>query len=79
MHNPAHPGEVLRELMGNTSVNALATRLDVDPTTLLSLLNGRFGISAPIALRLEAAFGRTAEMWMNIQSQFDRGQARQIV
>lgn len=72
MHNPAHPGEVLRELMGNTRVTAFAAHLGVNRSTL-----SRLRISAPMALRLEAALGTTAEMWMNIQSQFDLWQARQ--
>ncbi len=77
MHNPVHPGEVLKELMGDMEVTAFAARIGVDRTTLSRLLNGRAGISAPMALRLEAALGTTAEMWMNIQSQFDLWHARQ--
>jgi len=79
MHNPAHPGEVLRELMGDTTVKALAARLKVDRASLSNLLNGCDGASASMALRLEMAFGTSAEMWMNIQSQFDLWQERRLL
>ena len=77
MHSPAHPGEVLKEYMGETEVTAFATRLGVDRTTLSRLLNGRAGISAPMALKLESALGTSAEMWMNMQAGFDLWSARQ--
>jgi addiction module HigA family antidote len=76
MHNPAHPGEILKELIGEIEVTAFATRLGVDRTTLSRLLNGHAGISATMALKLEHALGTTAEMWMNMQSQYDLWKAR---
>ncbi len=78
MHNPAHPGEVLKELMGDTEVTAFAARLGVDRTTLSRLLNGRAGISAFMALKLEAALHTSAEMWMTMQAHHDLWQARQL-
>ena len=77
MHNPAHPGEVLREYMGDAEVTAFAGRIGVDRTTLSRLLNSRAGISAPMALKLEAALGTSAEMWMNMQAVYDLWVARQ--
>ncbi len=71
MHNPAHPGEVLKELMGDAEVTAFAARLQVDRTTLSRLLNGHAGVSAAMALKLEAALGTTAEMWMNMQAKYN--------
>ncbi len=41
MHNPAHPGEILREYMGDMSVTGLAAHLGVTRVTLSRLLNGR--------------------------------------
>jgi addiction module HigA family antidote len=76
MHNPAHPGEVLKEYMGDAEVTAFAGRIGADRTTLSRLLNGRAGISAPMALRLEAALGTSAEMWMNMQAVYDLWAAR---
>ena len=74
MHNPPHPGEVLRDLcltpLGLTVTQA-AQALDVSRKTLSAILNGRAGISPEMAVRLSLAFGTTAESWMNQQVQFD--------
>ena len=78
MHNPPHPGEVLRELclkpLGLTVTEA-ATALGVSRKTLSSILNGRSGISAEMAVRLSLAFGTTAESWLNQQLQYDLSRA----
>jgi len=74
MHNPPHPGEILRELclkpLGLTVTQA-ASALGVSRKTLSSILNGRAGISPEMAVRLSLAFGTTAESWMNQQVQYD--------
>jgi antitoxin HigA-1 len=74
MHNPPHPGEVLRELclepMG-LSVTEAADALGVSRKTLSTILNGRAGISPEMAIRLSKAFGTSPESWLNQQQQFD--------
>jgi addiction module HigA family antidote len=74
MHNPPHPGEVLRELclkpLGLTVTKA-AEALGVSRKTLSGILNGRAGISPEMAVRLSLAFETTAESWMNQQVQYD--------
>ena len=75
MHNPPHPGLVLREYLGKTAVSAAAAHLRVTRVTLSRVLNGKAGISASMALRLAAALGTTPELWMNMQSQYDLWQA----
>ena len=74
MHNPPHPGEILRELclkpLGLTVTQAAAA-LGVSRKTLSGILNGRAGISPEMAVRLSLAFGTTAESWMNQQVQYD--------
>jgi antitoxin HigA-1 len=78
MHNPPHPGEVLRELcltpLGLTVTEA-ARALDVSRKTLSSILNGRAGISAEMAVRLSIAFNTTPESWLKQQVQYDLWQA----
>jgi addiction module HigA family antidote len=80
MHNPPHPGEILRELclepLGLTITDA-ATALGVSRKTLSSILNGRAGISPEMALRLSIAFDTTPESWLSQQSQYDLWVARQ--
>jgi addiction module HigA family antidote len=71
MHNPPHPGLVLREYLGEVSVSAAAAQLKVTRVTLSRLLNGKAGISATMALRLAAALGTSPEIWMNMQSEYD--------
>ena len=71
MHNPPHPGLVLREYLGDMSVSAAAAHLHVTRVTLSRVLNGKAGISAAMALRLAAAWGTSPEFWTNMQAQFD--------
>ena len=74
MHNPPHPGEVLRELCLEPlglSVSEAAKALGVSRKTLSAILNGRAGISPEMAVRLSIAFGTSAESWLNQQTQYD--------
>ena len=53
MHNPAHPGEVLRKyLPEDVSVTEAAHRLGITRQALSAFFNGRAGVSAEMALRL---------------------------
>ena len=78
MHNPPHPGEILRELclvpLG-LSVTDTAKALGVSRKTRSSVLNGRAGISPEMAVRLSIAFDTSAESWLNQQVQYDLWQA----
>ena len=68
MHNPPHPGEVLKELClrpKGLSVTKVARALRVSRKTLSAILNGRAGISPEMAVRLSIAFDTTAESWLN--------------
>lgn len=74
MHNPPHPGEVLRSLciepLGITVTDA-AKALGISRKTLSAILNGRAGISPEMAIRLSKAFDTSAESWLNQQIQYD--------
>lgn len=78
MHNPAHPGEVLREYLGDISVTEAAAKLNVGRVALSRILNGASGISADMALRLEVALGTSAEMWAEMQAKYDLWQVSQL-
>ena len=74
MHNPPHPGEVLKTLCLdplNLSVTHAAQALGVSRKTLSAIVNGRAGISPEMAVRLSIAFNTTAESWLNQQLQYD--------
>ncbi|MGA7521818.1 MAG: HigA family addiction module antitoxin [Acidobacteriaceae bacterium] len=71
MHNPPHPGKVLREYLGTMEVAEAAKRLEVSCTTLSRLLNGRAGISADMSLRLADALGTHPAFWSGLQMDYD--------
>jgi len=80
MHNPPHPGEVIKALCLEPlgiSVTAAAKGLGVSRKTLSALLNGRAGVSPEMAIRLSIAFDTSAESWLNQQSQYDLWNAEQ--
>jgi len=80
MHNPPHPGEIIKALglepLGITVTQA-AEALGVSRKTLSAILNGRAGISPEMAVRLSIAFGTSAESWLNQQTQYDLWHAEQ--
>lgn len=58
MHNPAHPGAVLREwIPENITITQAARELQISRVTLSKVLNGKAGITASMALRLSAWLG----------------------
>jgi addiction module HigA family antidote len=79
MHNPPHPGEVIRELcikpLGLT-VTETAAALGISRKALSELLNGHTGISPEMAIRLSIAFDTTPESWLTQQMQYDLWELR---
>jgi addiction module HigA family antidote len=80
MHNPPHPGEVLKKLclepLGLTITGA-AKGLGVSRKTVSAIINGKSGISPEMAVRLSIAFNTSSESWLNQQLQYDLWQAEQ--
>lgn len=76
MHNPPHPGEVLREWLTGISVTAAAKHLGVTRVALSRVLNGSAGISADMDLRLSRALGTTPGSWYGMQADYDLWQAK---
>lgn len=82
MHNPPHPGEIIREFCVeplNLTITDAAKALGVTRKTLSTLLNGRAGVSPEMAIRLSRVFGRTPEGWLRLQLQFDLWKAEQSI
>ena len=82
MHNPPHPGEIIREFCVdplNLTVTEAARSLGVSRKTFSALLNGHAGISPEMALRLAKVFGRSPEGWLKLQLQYDLWKTRQNV
>lgn len=80
MKSPPHPGFSVRqdclEPLGLT-VTKGAKVLGVTRQALNNLVNGRAGISPEMAIRLDKAFGGTAEGWLALQTAFDLALARE--
>lgn len=79
MKNPPHPGSVVRHACLDAldlSVSDAALLLGVSRQALSNVVNGRANISAEMAIRLEKAFGSTADTWLRMQMAYDLAQAR---
>ena len=81
LHNPAHPGEVLKELwlepLGLTLTQA-ALRLGVTRKTISKIVNGHGAVTPEMALRLELVFGTSAQAWMNMQTAYHLSQLSRL-
>lgn len=81
MRNPAHPVEVLRELVlepMSLTITDVAKHLNVSRKTLSKVLNGRAAVTPEMALRLELAFKRpSADHWLRLQNAYDLWVSRQ--
>ena len=72
MYNPPHPGEVIREYLGEMTVSAAAEHLGVSRVTFSRVLNGKAAVSPEMAVRLAAAFGTSSpEVWLRMQAKYD--------
>ena len=78
MHNPPHPGEVLREYLGDMTVTEVAAHLGVSRVTLQRVVTGAAAISPDMAYRLGTAFGTSPEFWAGMQLQYDLHQAGKV-
>jgi addiction module HigA family antidote len=74
MHNPPHPGEVLKELYIkplHLTIAEIAKGIGVTRKSLSELVNGKYGVSPDMAVRLSKAFSTTPESWLTLQQQYD--------
>ncbi|HVJ06461.1 MAG TPA: HigA family addiction module antitoxin [Candidatus Saccharimonadales bacterium] len=72
LFDPAHPGEVLRDYLGEMTITEAATRLGVDRSYLSRILNGRAGVSMAMSARLSAVLGTSPNFWWKMQRQYDQ-------
>ncbi len=76
MHNPAHPGAVLREWLAAISVTAAAKPLRVSRPSLSKVLDEKGRISPDMDLRLSKALGTSQGFWYRMQAQWAMAQAK---
>jgi len=53
------------------SMNQMSRDIAVPPNRISEIINGKRGITADTALRLERYFGIEAQFWLNLQSEYD--------
>ena len=78
MKNPVHPGKIIRHdclVPLGLTVTAAAKALRVSRQALNNLLNGKAGVTPEMAIRLEKAFGGTADTWLRMQMNYDLARA----
>lgn len=75
MHNPAHPGEILKELViepMELTITDVSEHLNISRKTLSKVLNARGSITPEMAMRLELAFKKpSADHWLRLQNAYD--------
>jgi addiction module HigA family antidote len=79
MYNPPHPGRIVRQECLEElklTVTEAAKVLGVTRQTLNNLVNEKAAISPEMAIRLEKAFGSTADTWLCMQAAHDLAQTR---
>lgn len=76
---PVHPGDILlHDFMEPLDLSAyrLAKNLGVSVPTVNEIVRRRRAVTAGMALRLSRYFGTSAELWQNLQAQYDLELAR---
>ena len=70
---PIHPGEILADELEELGISAtaLSRALDVPTNRITQIINGQRAITAETALRLGRWFGTSAELWLNLQKQYE--------
>lgn len=71
MHNPASPGELLKEFMGDLTATRLAEHIGVARATISRILNGRTTITTDLSIRLGEALSLSPDFFSKAQLQYD--------
>lgn len=82
MHDPPHPGEMLKEeflIPLSLSITEMSKKLDVTRQTLSDLINKKRSVSIEMAFKLSKALNTSPEMWLNMQMQYDIANAKKHI
>ena len=71
MHNPASPGELLKEFLGKRTATELAEHIGVARATVSRVLNGRTSISMDLSIRIGEALALSPDFFSKAQLQYD--------
>jgi len=71
MHNPASPGELLREFLGKRTATELADHIGVARATISRILNGRSAVTMDLSIRLGEALRLSPDFFSKAQLQYE--------
>jgi addiction module HigA family antidote len=71
MHNPASPGELLKEFLGDITATQLAEHIGVARATNSRILNGRTAVTVDLSIRLGEALSLSPDFFSKAQLQYD--------
>jgi addiction module HigA family antidote len=71
MHNPASPGELLKEFLGDITATELAAHIGVTRATISRILNGRTAVTIDLSIRLGQALALSPDFFSKAQLQYD--------
>ena len=71
MHNPASPGELLKEFLGDITATRLADHIGVARATISRILNGRTTVTMDLSIRLGEALALSPDFFSKAQLQYD--------
>jgi addiction module HigA family antidote len=73
-----HPGEMIKDELKELGMTQkqLATETGIKPSVLSETINGKRNVSLSVAVALEKTLGIPADVWMNLQTQYDLDTAR---
>ncbi|MGA2049451.1 MAG: HigA family addiction module antitoxin [Terracidiphilus sp.] len=71
MHNPASPGELLKEFLGTITATELAEHIGVARATISRILNGRSAVTVDLSIRLGQALALSPDFFSKAQLQYD--------
>lgn len=71
---PTHPGELIRDELEarGLSQSRLAAQIGVSPSLLNEVINGKRAVNTEMALLLEAALGIEVDLWLGLQSEYNK-------
>jgi len=71
MHNPASPGELLKEFLGKRTATELADHIGVARATISRILNGRSAVTMDLSIRLGEALRLSPDFFSKAQLQYE--------
>lgn len=72
--NAIHPGEMIKDEIEfrGISQKSLAAKIGMPPSVLNEVLNGKRAVTTEYALLFEAALGIEADIWLKLQSDYNK-------